>query len=133
MARRLSYADLQAKADRLDKENGLYLAGLILTLQKEPDYVGKAQDDGYKFTIKGYRLTAAHGGIVVVQAHCLTHQQTDHAYVWYLDELHGAWQYDTHPNVCQQISAIKVRRQQLIDLEARQREEQKALGGFLTA
>ena len=117
---RLTKADYKAFSERSDRDRSiLQLALTSVVLDGAPDAVGHATSDGWAYKLAAYRLTSAHGGIVIVRSRCLGHKQNDSVIACYLDELADRFAVDRSPEVHEAIGRLKLIRQRLIDDETK--------------
>lgn len=115
---RLTKEDYRSFAERSDRDRTiLQLALQCIVVDGDPDATGYATSDGFAYKLTAYRLTSAHGGIVIVRFRCLTNKQADSVIACYLDELADRFPIDRCPEVHEAIGRLKILRQRSIDRE----------------
>ena len=111
---RLTKADAIAMKDRADRRAHIAELAVRCLVLDQVELTEQAESDDWSYTLYAYRLTAPHGGIVVLRAHCKTNVQTDSVSAQYLDDIGDTYQYEP---LSYSIARIKVARQRLIDRE----------------
>jgi hypothetical protein len=114
--RKATYAELETRVGQLTQQNHLLMMALQTTVVDGEAVRERVSDDGWTYTFRAYRLTSAHGGVVVVRAHCGTNQQRDSVTAAYLDDVADLFPADSVA-VQSAIGRLKVARQRAIDAE----------------
>ena len=83
--RKLAYADLLADRDRLAREACLYQKALHVERSESASARETFTINNQRFTLRLFRCTAPHGGIVIEYSSILGQTPSTHAY--YLDDL----------------------------------------------
>ena len=116
MSVRITKAQMLARIGQLSSENGVLTLALQATQLEAPQTSERVFHDGWSYVLDGYRLTAPHGGLVVIRARCLTNNQTDAISAYYLDDLPDRFRGEVP--LLSAVEKLKVKRQQFYDMEA---------------